>query len=160
MITTGKPFTFAFALVIFLASASKPNPCGFRSNGKIAFKCKKGTCAGSFLFKRTPFCAKLKRKNHCFCSHNSKPVCCQVKGYWASVTITRANKCACKCFKGKVLFKGKCDSPPSKAAACPKILLPTCCYILKFDLTVTASNKCDCKNQLRGVPVKQSICGL
>ncbi len=162
MISIAKSFTVAFALVICIVSAKKPNPCGFQLDGNIAFKCKEGTtCATTLWFLRKPFCAKQPLNPACICPAIFKPVCCRVPlRYWGTITVTESNSCTCGCSNGKVLFEGKCNRPPSKLAPCPRIFRPTCCYIRKFDLTVTASNKCICESVFGGVSAKQSICGI
>ncbi len=162
MNTITKAFTVAFALVICFASASKPNPCGFQLNGESAFQCKSSTaCAATFGSFRKAFCARLPPNPSCICPKIFKPVCCRVlRPTLDTMIVTEPNSCSCGCRGGVVLFKGKCSAPPSVPARCPRTMLPTCCYIRKFDLTVTASNPCICEQPFGGVRAKPYMCGI
>ena len=162
MINIGKVFIVAFALVICLTSAINPNPCAFQLGGESVIPCAKRTpCAATFGRKRRAFCAWLPPGPGCICPKILKPVCCRIPlGMKATFTLTKDNSCICECFKGRVLFDGECDKPPSKPAACPRTFIPTCCYIRIFDLTITAANPCICEKRFGGVFAKPSICRI
>ncbi len=146
-------------LLYFGLFAEAANPCGFRLGGATKFPAP-FVCAATLRRPRVAFSSTLPKAS-CPCPKILKPVCCRVNvGNHATITVTRANDCLCNCIQGAIIFDARCHSPPLAPAGCFKIFRPVCCYIAKFDLTVTAGNSCVCRKNYIGVETTRSFCGL
>ena len=162
MALSNRTFVVALALALFGVAVQAANPCGFRENGKQAFRCPgKEVCLATGARPRQALCSILRNSPGPICPKLHAPVCCRkVVGRLGSITINRSNPCLCKKIGGKVLFNKKCNQPPRKLVPCPLILKPVCCYIRKFDLTVGAPNSCVCSNAYSGILVNKRLCGI
>eukprot|EP00171_Calliarthron_tuberculosum_P005405 IDg5405t1 len=151
--------TFLAALLaLSAASILLPNPC---PSLRTPFCKKPKVCGATYTFKRKAICVRNPPPPACICPKNLDPVCCRdTRIPLYSITLTQANSCLCRCFKGRALFKGKCENPPRKPVPCTKELNPTCCYISRFDLTFVAGNPCGCTKARGGLIVSKKICKL
>ncbi len=144
----------SLAVLCTLSAAFRPNPCPIPFQG--ASKCKDTLVCGVKWWRRAKCVKPPAFKPACICITLFDPVCCRARSGRAIVTQTVGNACLCGCQRGKILFNGDCGSPPT-TAPCVKIFRPTCCYILKFDLTYTSSSSCLCK-AAGGIVISKRAC--